>query len=180
MKIGKDAVVMGNVSPDTEVGDGSVVIGPIDAQGNTIIQPMAVGRNAQAGPQSIAIGASAGAGFNTSEDLTSAVAQIQSFIDRLQQQGKSPEEAQAEVAQNIATQAQNNPANGEKLMKGTVDRHCHSNRCGHRLMMLLAFIRSSASVLLMPKKLYHIQLPTAPCWAYITRLERTVESERFW
>ena len=67
MKIGKDAVVMGNVSPDTEVGDGSVVVGPTDANGNTIInQPMAVGRNAQAGPQSIAIGAgaNASAGFN--------------------------------------------------------------------------------------------------------------------
>jgi hypothetical protein len=116
MKIGKDAVVMGNISPDTEVGDGSVVIGSTDAQGNTIInQPMAVGRNAQAGPQSIAIGA--GAGFNTSEDLTSAVAQIQSFIDRLQQQGKSPEEAQSEVAQNIATQAQNDPTVKEKLIK---------------------------------------------------------------
>ena len=51
MKIGKDTVVIGNVSPNTEVGDGSVVIGPIDANGNTIInQPMAVGRNAQAGP----------------------------------------------------------------------------------------------------------------------------------
>jgi hypothetical protein len=115
MKIGKDAVVMGNISPDTEVGDGSVVIGSTDAQGNIINQPMAVGRNAQAGPQSIAIGA--GAGFNTSEDLTSAVAQIQSFIDRLQQQGKSPEEAQSEVAQNIATQAQNDPTVKEKLIK---------------------------------------------------------------
>lgn len=72
MKIGKDAVVMGNVSPDTEVGDGSVVVGPTDANGNTIInQPMAVGRNAQAGPQSIAIGAgaNAGAGFNLAAAL---------------------------------------------------------------------------------------------------------------
>jgi hypothetical protein len=49
--------------------------------------------------------------------LTSAVAQIQSFIDRLQQQGKSPEEAQSEVAQNIATQAQNDSTVKEKLIK---------------------------------------------------------------
>lgn len=72
MKIGKDTVVIGNVSPNTEVGDGSVVIGPTDANGNTIInQPMAIGRNAQAGPQSIAIGAgaNAGAGFNLAAAL---------------------------------------------------------------------------------------------------------------
>jgi protein involved in polysaccharide export with SLBB domain len=80
---------------------------------------------------SIAIGAGAGAGFNTNEDLTSAVAQIQSFIDRLQQQGKSPEEAQSEVAQNIATQAQNDPTVKEKLIEWeAIGRHCHSNRCG--------------------------------------------------
>jgi hypothetical protein len=63
MKIGKDAVVMGNVPPSAQIGDGSVVIGPTDSHGNTIInQPMAVGRGAQAGPGSIAIGAFAGAG----------------------------------------------------------------------------------------------------------------------
>jgi len=62
-KIGKDAVVMGNVSSNLEVGDGSVVIGSTDSNGNTILnQQMAVGRNAQAGPQSIAIGAGANAG----------------------------------------------------------------------------------------------------------------------
>jgi len=61
--IGDDAVVMGNVPSTTKVGNGSVVIGPTDAHGNTIInQPMAVGHNAQAGPNSIAIGAGAGAG----------------------------------------------------------------------------------------------------------------------
>ena len=78
MKIGKDSVVIGNVSPNTEVGDGSVVIGPTDANGNTIInQPMAVGRNAQAGPQSIAIGAgaNAGAGFN----LVAALREIEAI-----------------------------------------------------------------------------------------------------
>lgn len=63
IKTGKDTVVIGNVSGD--VGDGSVVIGPTDERGNTIInQPMAVGRGASAGPGSIAIGAGASAGSN--------------------------------------------------------------------------------------------------------------------
>ncbi|MGD8230145.1 MAG: hypothetical protein PVI20_20380, partial [Desulfobacteraceae bacterium] len=56
LDVGKDAVVMGDVSGN--VGDGSVVIGPTDNRGNVILnQPMAVGRNAHAGPGSIAIGA---------------------------------------------------------------------------------------------------------------------------
>jgi hypothetical protein len=62
-KVGKDSVVIGNVSPNADIGDGSVVIGATDANGNTIINtPMAVGRGAFAGPGSIAIGAGAGAG----------------------------------------------------------------------------------------------------------------------
>lgn len=66
MKIGKDAVVIGNVPSGTQIGDGSVVIGATDSRGNTIInQPMAVGRGAQAGPGSIAIGAFAGAGITS-------------------------------------------------------------------------------------------------------------------
>ncbi|WP_143549372.1 hypothetical protein [Rhodopirellula bahusiensis] len=61
LKVGRDSVVMGNVTGD--VGDGSVVIGPTDDRGNTIIDtPMAVGRGAAAGPGSIAIGAGAYAG----------------------------------------------------------------------------------------------------------------------
>lgn len=61
LEVGIDSVVMGNVSG--KVGNGSVVIGPTDSHGNTYItQPMAVGRNAHAGPGSIAIGANAGAG----------------------------------------------------------------------------------------------------------------------
>ena len=64
MKIGKDSVVIGNVPSNIQVGDGSVVIGATDSRGNTIInQPMAVGRGAQAGPGSIAIGAFADAGI---------------------------------------------------------------------------------------------------------------------
>ena len=62
-RVGKDSVVIGNVSPNADIGDGSVVIGATDANGNTIINtPMAVGRGAFAGPGSIAIGAGAGAG----------------------------------------------------------------------------------------------------------------------
>jgi hypothetical protein len=55
--------------------------------------------------------------IHMNEDLTSLAAQIQSSIDCLQQQGKPPEEAQAEVAQDIATQAQNDPIIKEKLIK---------------------------------------------------------------
>ena len=61
LSVGKDAVVIGNVTG--HVGDGSVIIGATDERGNTIINtPMAVGRGAFAGPGSIAIGAGAGAG----------------------------------------------------------------------------------------------------------------------
>lgn len=61
VKTGKDSVVIGDISG--EVGDGSVVIGPTDDRGNTVInQPMAAGRGAAAGPNSIAIGAGASAG----------------------------------------------------------------------------------------------------------------------
>lgn len=64
LEVGEDSVVMGNVPPNTKVGNGSVVIGPTDNRGNTIINtPMAVGRGAKAGPGSIAIGAGAGAGL---------------------------------------------------------------------------------------------------------------------
>ena len=63
LTVGDDSVVMGNVPPGTKVGKGSVVIGPTDNRGNTILNtPMAVGRDARAGPGSIAIGAGAGAG----------------------------------------------------------------------------------------------------------------------
>ena len=63
LNVGDDAVVMGSVPSATKVGNGSVVIGPTDTGGNTIInQPMAIGHNAHAGPNSIAIGAGAGAG----------------------------------------------------------------------------------------------------------------------
>lgn len=61
LKVGKDSVVYGNV--EGEVGDGSVVIGPTDTNGNVILNnTMAIGRGAWAGPNSISIGAGAGAG----------------------------------------------------------------------------------------------------------------------
>ena len=64
LEVDKDSVVMGNVPPNTKVGEGSVVIGPTDNKGNTIINTpnTAIGRGAKAGPGSIAIGARAGAG----------------------------------------------------------------------------------------------------------------------
>lgn len=68
MDIGDDSVVMGNVSG--KVGNRSVVIGPTDDRGNTIInQPGAYGYGAHAGPGSIAIGAYAGAGADINSDF---------------------------------------------------------------------------------------------------------------
>lgn len=64
MKTGKHSVVIGNVPCTSNIGEGSVVIGPTDSHGNTILnKPMAVGYGAKAGPGSIAIGAFAGAGL---------------------------------------------------------------------------------------------------------------------
>ncbi len=63
MKLGKDNVIIGSVPSDLEIGDGNVIVGATDVNGNTMINtPMAVGRDAQAGPNSIAIGADAKAG----------------------------------------------------------------------------------------------------------------------
>ena len=59
--VGNDSVVMGSVPSTARVGDRSVVIGPTDTHGNTILtQPMTVGHNAHGGPDSIVIGADAG------------------------------------------------------------------------------------------------------------------------
>jgi len=101
IKTGKDSVVMGDVSG--EVGEGSVVIGPTDNRGNTIInQPMAVGRGASAGPGSIAIGAGASAGsdiFHLIDALRSSpeiqsdktlIATIDAFQDELRKQDPEP------------------------------------------------------------------------------------------
>ena len=64
MKVGKHSVVIGDVPSTSHIGEGSVVIGATDSNGNTILNtPMAVGYGAKAGPGSIAIGAFAGAGL---------------------------------------------------------------------------------------------------------------------
>lgn len=77
IKTGKDSVVIGNISG--EVGDGSVVIGATDSNGNVILnQSMAVGRNAKAGPGSIAIGAGAGAGSRA--DIAMVLEQINQVV----------------------------------------------------------------------------------------------------
>lgn len=82
MKIGKDAVVIGNVSPNSHVGDGSIVISATDSRGNTIInQPMAVGRGAQAGPGSIAIGAFASAGIVQRQSVLDLQSALQQFAE---------------------------------------------------------------------------------------------------
>ena len=81
MKVGKDSVVMGNVPSNLEVGEGCVIIGATDGHGNTIInQPMAVGRNAQAGPNSIAIGAGANAGGSI--NLVAALHELSTFAQQ--------------------------------------------------------------------------------------------------
>jgi hypothetical protein len=89
MKVGKNAVVMGNVPFSAHIGNGSVVIGPTDSHGNTIInQPMAVGRGAHAGPGSIAIGAFAGAGVTNA--LQADIQQLAELV--AQQSNKALEE----------------------------------------------------------------------------------------
>lgn len=82
MKTGKDSVVIGSIPSDSQVGEGSVVIGATDSRGNTIInQPMAVGRGAQAGPGSIAIGAFAGAGVVQQRSLVDLQTDLQQFAE---------------------------------------------------------------------------------------------------
>jgi uncharacterized protein YoaH (UPF0181 family) len=53
--------------------------------------------------------------INMSSDLSQAVAQFQEILTQLQVQGYSPEEAQQLVANELATQAQNNPKVRKKL-----------------------------------------------------------------
>ena len=75
--VGKDSVVIGNITGN--VGDGSVVIGATDANGNTILnQSMAIGRNAFASEGSIAIGANAGAG----SEIGNIIHQVKLIIDK--------------------------------------------------------------------------------------------------
>jgi hypothetical protein len=83
MKIGKDSVVMGNVPSNLEAGEGCVIIGATDERGNTsFTQTMAVGRNAQAGPDSIAIGAGAGANAGGGINLVAALHELSTFAQQ--------------------------------------------------------------------------------------------------
>jgi hypothetical protein len=69
LNVGPDAVVMGRVAPNATIGAGSVVIGPTDDHGNTIVnKPMVAGRCAHGGSGDIVLGAHAGgAGGGTSD-----------------------------------------------------------------------------------------------------------------
>ncbi len=68
MIVGKESVVYGNVPANAEIGDGSVVIGPTDKNGNTILNPSgstAIGAGARAGQNALAVGAGAVAGLGS-------------------------------------------------------------------------------------------------------------------
>jgi hypothetical protein len=55
---GKDSTVLGNVPPNSVIGEGSTVIGPTDERGNTVLaQPMTIGRGACPSPGSTIVGA---------------------------------------------------------------------------------------------------------------------------
>ena len=62
-KIGNNNTFVGNHLPESlSAGNGNTIVTLADASGNTILdKQMAIGLNAQAGPNSIAIGAGAGA-----------------------------------------------------------------------------------------------------------------------
>jgi hypothetical protein len=64
ISVGKDSVAMGRIPDGSKIGDGSVVVGATDINGNTVLNQggLAVGRGATTDPTSIAIGAGAHAG----------------------------------------------------------------------------------------------------------------------
>ncbi len=55
--------------------------------------------------------------INMSSDLSQAVAQFQELLTQVQAEGHTPEEAQQRVANELATQAKNNPKARKKLSK---------------------------------------------------------------
>ncbi|MBW4626272.1 MAG: hypothetical protein KME49_12395 [Brasilonema octagenarum HA4186-MV1] len=55
--------------------------------------------------------------INMSQDLTQAASQIQDLIEQLQKRGVTVDTAQEQVANDLATQAQNNPTMKDKLVK---------------------------------------------------------------
>lgn len=54
--------------------------------------------------------------INMSQDLSQAASQIQSLLEKLQQQGITVDVAQEQVAQDMANQSKNNPKIKEKLI----------------------------------------------------------------
>jgi hypothetical protein len=81
ISVGTDSVAMGHIPDGSKIGDGSVVIGPTDANGNTILNQggLAVGNGASAGPTSIAIGAHANAGVRGVGPVTVQPGAVASF-----------------------------------------------------------------------------------------------------
>lgn len=67
LEVGNDSVVIGNIGNignNRKIGNNCVIIGATDANGNCILNgTMAIGKNAHAGKNSIAIGTNAGAGI---------------------------------------------------------------------------------------------------------------------
>lgn len=55
--------------------------------------------------------------INISQDLSQAAAQIQELLTQLQAQGYTPEQAQQQVAEDLANQANNEPVTKSKLAK---------------------------------------------------------------
>jgi hypothetical protein len=64
IRVGNDSVAVGNISDGSKIGDRSVVVGPTDSNGNTILNRggTAIGKGAKADATSIAIGENANAG----------------------------------------------------------------------------------------------------------------------
>ncbi len=81
LNVGKETVIIGDVSGN--FGDRCVIIGATDDRGNVILnRPMAVGYKAHAGPNSISIGAYAGAGSETAVVLSELNQIIEATADQ--------------------------------------------------------------------------------------------------
>lgn len=117
LNVGDESVAYGDVAGN--IGNRSVVIGPTDNQGNTIInQPMAVGYGAKAGPDGIAIGAYAGAG-NLPADVANAFSSIAAAV---QDNGLS-EEQSSEVLQSVTELVRQANIPENERSRDTVDTH---------------------------------------------------------
>ncbi|HEX4504502.1 MAG TPA: hypothetical protein VH722_02135, partial [Alphaproteobacteria bacterium] len=68
--IGNDNTLVGRVDPMRSMGSGNTIVGATDANGNVMLNtPMAIGRDAHAGPGSVAIGAGANAGGSDNAEI---------------------------------------------------------------------------------------------------------------